>query len=244
MGFILCYLVPCLVAGYFWGDYWGGFWIGGVLKTTFLQHCTFFINSLAHVWGEATFTQHRSARNSYFVSLFTFGEGYHNTHHEFPFDYRNGIHFYDYDPGKWLIATLYYLGLAWDLKMFCPDLFEKGRIQQMQRKVDEARSKYDWGPKVEDLPVKTWEEFQQDVKKKERQYMVINGIAHDITGFAKEHPGGAAFVEAWIGKDATVPFNGGSYNHSNAAKNLLATKRAYVVKGVPPSKVAKKVKAA
>ena len=133
---------------------------------------------------------------------------------------------------------------AWDLKMFCPDLFEKGRIQQMQRKVDEARSKYDWGPKVEDLPVKTWEEFQQDVKKKERQYMVINGIAHDITGFAKEHPGGAAFVEAWIGKDATVPFNGGSYNHSNAAKNLLATKRAYVVKGVPPSKVAKKVKAA
>jgi len=46
------------------------------------------------------------------VSLITQGEGYHNYHHTFPRDYRNGPLWYNVDPSKWLIYTLSRVGLA------------------------------------------------------------------------------------------------------------------------------------
>jgi stearoyl-CoA desaturase (delta-9 desaturase) len=50
------------------------------------------------------------------VSLLTFGEGYHNYHHTYQSDYRNGPRWYNFDPSKWLIFTLSLLGLAWSLR--------------------------------------------------------------------------------------------------------------------------------
>ena len=50
------------------------------------------------------------------TALFTYGEGFHNFHHQFPLDYRNGIRAFHYDPSKWLIRSLNYVGLASDLK--------------------------------------------------------------------------------------------------------------------------------
>ena len=57
-----------------------------------------------------------SSRDSWLVSLITFGEGYHNYHHTYPSDYRNGPRWYDFDPSKWLIYGLYLLGLASGLR--------------------------------------------------------------------------------------------------------------------------------
>jgi len=102
-------LLPMFIAGYFWGDWRGGFFYAAVAKSVFLQHCTFFINSLAHTWGDATYSDQKTPRDSYLVSIFTFGEGYHNFHHEFPYDYRNGLRWFHYDPGKWIIRTLNFL---------------------------------------------------------------------------------------------------------------------------------------
>jgi stearoyl-CoA desaturase (delta-9 desaturase) len=121
--------LPTLIAGIFWGDWRGGFFYGAMAKSVFLQHATFFINSLAHTWGTATYSDRISPRDSYMVSLFTFGEGYHNFHHEFPYDYRNGLEWFHYDPGKWLIRGLNYIGLTYNLKRFPSDLFHKGQIQ-------------------------------------------------------------------------------------------------------------------
>jgi stearoyl-CoA desaturase (delta-9 desaturase) len=90
------------IAGLGWGDWLGGLFIGGFAKAVFIQHATFFINSLAHFWGDFTYSDQRTPRDSYIVSLFTFGEGYHNFHHEFPYDYRNGLRWMHYDPGKFL----------------------------------------------------------------------------------------------------------------------------------------------
>jgi stearoyl-CoA desaturase (delta-9 desaturase) len=60
------------------------------------------------MWGTATYSDQRTPRDSYLVSLFTFGEGYHNFHHEFPYDYRNGLLWYHYDPGKKCFFCLVY----------------------------------------------------------------------------------------------------------------------------------------
>ncbi|KAG2381668.1 hypothetical protein C9374_006052 [Naegleria lovaniensis] len=132
---------PTLIAGLGWGDWMGGFWLGGVLSKTWLQHCTFFINSLAHTWGDATFNDDHSARDSYIVSLLTFGEGYHNFHHTFAYDYRNGVRWYHYDPGKWIIYTLSLFGCTYNLRRCDDEHYEKGRIVMKQKQIDMEREK-------------------------------------------------------------------------------------------------------
>jgi stearoyl-CoA desaturase (delta-9 desaturase) len=63
-----------------------------------LQHCTFLINSACHTIGRQPYSTRCSARDSLFLALFTFGEGYHNYHHEFQHDYRNGVKPWQWDP--------------------------------------------------------------------------------------------------------------------------------------------------
>ena len=87
MGFVL----PTVVCGLGWGDWHGGYFIAGVARLVFVHHSTFFVNSLAHYAGDALFTDGHTARNSFITALLTLGEGYHNFHHEFPSDYRNGV---------------------------------------------------------------------------------------------------------------------------------------------------------
>ena len=91
--------------------------VGGVLLRIFaIQHCTWFINSLAHTYGSKTYAKELSAVDNALVALVTFGEGYHNFHHTIANDYRNGIRWYQFDPTKWLIWTSSKLGLTKDLR--------------------------------------------------------------------------------------------------------------------------------
>ncbi len=115
---VVAFLLPA-VAGYFWDGAigaLGGFLIAGVARVTVLQHCTFLINSACHTLGRQPYSDRCSARDSHFLALFTFGEGYHNYHHEFQHDYRNGVKPWEFDPTKWIIWTLSKLGLTANLR--------------------------------------------------------------------------------------------------------------------------------
>jgi stearoyl-CoA desaturase (delta-9 desaturase) len=81
-----------------------------------VHHSTFLVNSLAHTLGRRPYTLAVSARDSVVTALLTFGEGYHNFHHRFAADYRNGVARSSWDPSKWLIGGLESLGLAWNLR--------------------------------------------------------------------------------------------------------------------------------
>lgn len=105
-----------LLTGWIFNDFWGAFFITCWTRMFLLHHFTWFINSLAHVWGDKPFSQELSAVDNYFLSMLTFGEGYHNYHHTFAHDYRNGIRWYHFDPTKWVIWTLNKLGLAHSLR--------------------------------------------------------------------------------------------------------------------------------
>lgn len=54
------------------------------------------------------------------TALVTFGEGYHNFHHRFPYDYRNGARWWQHDPSKWLIWLLARARLATALRTASP----------------------------------------------------------------------------------------------------------------------------
>jgi stearoyl-CoA desaturase (Delta-9 desaturase) len=89
-----------------WGDPWGGVLVAGFLRSAVLLQATCCVNSLAHTLGRRTYDKQTSARDNTITSLITFGEGYHSFHHRFPFDYRNGVSRWAYDPSKWLIWSL------------------------------------------------------------------------------------------------------------------------------------------
>jgi stearoyl-CoA desaturase (delta-9 desaturase) len=118
------------LAGYFYNGWIGGvgcFLLAGFGRIFLVLNSTFCINSVCHLWGSQPYSRSNSSRDSWWVSLITLGEGYHNYHHTFPRDYRNGPLGYNVDPSKWLIYTLSKLGLA-DGLVRC-DSSSRGRMR-------------------------------------------------------------------------------------------------------------------
>ena len=120
--------VPALL-GFLGGDIIGSILLGGLLRLVLSQHVTWFINSIAHIWGRQPYSDASSARDNPLLALITYGEGYHNYHHTFQWDYRNGIKWWHYDPTKWLIRSCAYVGLTSDLKRCSPVAIESARIE-------------------------------------------------------------------------------------------------------------------
>ncbi|WOJ91978.1 fatty acid desaturase [Congregibacter variabilis] len=115
------------------GDVIGTVLLVGLLRLVVNHHVTFFINSLAHFWGTRPYTEENSARDNGFLAFLTYGEGYHNYHHIFQKDYRNGIRWYQWDPTKWMIGALEKLGLASSLQRV-PDFRIQRALLDMQFK--------------------------------------------------------------------------------------------------------------
>jgi stearoyl-CoA desaturase (delta-9 desaturase) len=123
-GLALPFLVGFLYNGWIGGL--GCFLLAGVGRTFFVLNSTFCINSICHLWGNQPHGGADSSRDSWWVSLLTFGEGYHNYHHTYQSDYRNGPRWYNFDPSKWLIFSLSVLGLATSLRTSSSEVGEAG----------------------------------------------------------------------------------------------------------------------
>lgn len=118
-----------LIVGLLTGRVLGCLLIGGVLRIVVSHHGTFFINSLCHMVGGQPYSREHSARDSAVMAVLAFGEGYHNYHHSFPFDYRNGVKAWHFDPAKWMIWTLSKVGLAKDLRRAPEAVVLKAKIE-------------------------------------------------------------------------------------------------------------------
>ena len=91
---------------------WGIF-----LRTTLGLHATWLVNSATHMWGSQRFLTGDTSKNSLWVALLTFGEGWHNNHHAHPQSPRHGLAWYEIDLNWYGISLLRRLGLAWDIKL-------------------------------------------------------------------------------------------------------------------------------
>jgi stearoyl-CoA desaturase (Delta-9 desaturase) len=105
-----------LALGLLFHDVWGMLILAGAMRLVWSHHVTFFINSLAHMWGSRPYTEDNTARDNPAIAVLTYGEGYHNFHHNFAHDYRNGVRWWQWDPTKWMIAALAPFGLTRRLK--------------------------------------------------------------------------------------------------------------------------------
>jgi len=122
--------IPVLL-GLWHGDLLGMLLLVGAARLVIAHHLTFFINSLAHIWGSQPYSDHNTSRDNGLLALLTMGEGYHNYHHSFQRDYRNGIRWWQFDPTKWLIRSLAWLGLAKNLYRTPVEKIETSRAHML-----------------------------------------------------------------------------------------------------------------
>lgn len=103
---LICFLI----------DGWTGLVVGFLISTVVLFHCTFFINSLAHVVGRQRYVTGDDSRNNWWLALITLGEGWHNNHHFYQASTRQGFRWWEIDVTFYTLKMLSWVGLVWDLK--------------------------------------------------------------------------------------------------------------------------------
>ena len=99
---------------------WGGwpFVIWGIfVRLVLVYHCTWFVNSAAHVWGYKTYKANDDSRNLWWVALITYGEGWHNNHHAFQYSARHGLKWWEFDSTYFMVQILKFFGLASAVKL-------------------------------------------------------------------------------------------------------------------------------
>jgi stearoyl-CoA desaturase (delta-9 desaturase) len=133
------------------------------------HHCTFFINSLCHLWGDQPYGDKTTARDNFVLAFLTYGEGYHNFHHRFEADYRNGIRWYHWDPTKWLIRTSAFLGLTRNLRKVSEAEILKARLAADEQKLMRFGQ---YNPRFQEIRKKI-EESQNKVLQFKKRYQDI-----------------------------------------------------------------------
>lgn len=115
----MCFVFPAQIASRFWGeDFWNGFFVAGALRYATVLHFTWMVNSAAHLYGDHPYDVLSYPAENPFVSLVAVGEGWHNWHHKYPFDYAAsefGISS-QFNPSKLFIDAMAAIGLVWDRK--------------------------------------------------------------------------------------------------------------------------------
>jgi stearoyl-CoA desaturase (delta-9 desaturase) len=150
-----------LALGWALGDLWGVFLLGGLLRLVVSHHVTFFINSLAHMWGTRPYTDENTARDNPVLALVTYGEGYHNYHHIFQYDYRNGVKWWQFDPTKWLILSLSWVGITKNLKRCSEFAIQKAQLtMQFKRAEQQIEKKQARKADVEALKARMASEYE------------------------------------------------------------------------------------
>lgn len=104
-------LLTYIIAG------WPGLIVGFFISTVLVYHCTFFINSLTHMFGKQRYITGDDSRNHWLLALLTFGEGWHNNHHYYPSSVRQGFFWWEIDVSYYILKLLEFFHIVWDLRI-------------------------------------------------------------------------------------------------------------------------------
>ncbi|PIL31352.1 hypothetical protein GSI_06050 [Ganoderma sinense ZZ0214-1] len=266
LALITGFVVPPAV-GLVWGDPIGAFVYGGLVSRLLIWHCTFLVNSLAHWDGLQPYSDDNTSKSNLVLALLTCGEGNHNfvgpvrtpvtvtgfsldssappRTSIFPQDFRSGPSPFDWDPSKWAIMVLHYLGLASGLR--------RARVEEIHAARDYMIQKESWSnssappsdatttPASSDYESDQWDgecwtrqRVIEYAQKHNRCVIVLGGYAVDVTRYLGEHPGGASLLRRYAvgkerdgapedeeGHDADWAFGGGINKHSQAANRRM-----------------------
>ena len=120
---LFCFVLPTLYGYYMWNSLWIGYFYFGVLRWVTLLHTTWCVNSVAHMWGSTPYDPIISSRQNTFTSIVSSGEGWHNYHHAYPYDYRASEYNWnnEWNPTTLLLDGLSSVGLVYNRKVGNPE---------------------------------------------------------------------------------------------------------------------------
>ncbi|XP_053605580.1 acyl-CoA Delta-9 desaturase-like [Plodia interpunctella] len=130
MYFLLAFLIPVWVPVYYFDESW----LSSVLCCYFFRYVatlngTWLVNSAAHLYGTRPYDKNLQPVESWFVSFISLGEGWHNYHHAFPWDYKAAELSMHFNQSASIIRFFEKIGLAYDLKTASPEMV-KNRIKR------------------------------------------------------------------------------------------------------------------
>lgn len=106
-----------LAAGLYALGGWSFVIYGIPVRLVLVYHCTWLVNSAAHIWGYRTYATTDQSTNLWWVALLTYGEGWHNNHHAFQQSARHGLKWWEFDSTYLMIKVLEFFQLAKAVKI-------------------------------------------------------------------------------------------------------------------------------
>ncbi|XP_002137841.2 acyl-CoA Delta(11) desaturase-like [Drosophila pseudoobscura] len=142
---ILCFILPTLVPVYFWGESLSVAWhVPALTRWCLMLNVVWLLNSSGHMHGKRPYDRSISPTSLVFLIWLRYGEGYHNYHHVFPWDYKGAeMGHYSQDLPTILIRMFARLGWAYDLKSVSMDMVRK----RVLRTGDGTHPVWGWGDK-------------------------------------------------------------------------------------------------
>ncbi|GAB0096560.1 Acyl-CoA desaturase [Sergentomyia squamirostris] len=145
---LLCFILPTIIPMYFWDEYFLNSWfVATMFRYTFTLNMTWLVNSAAHAWGHRPYDKNINPSENTGVAIFAFGEGWHNYHHVFPWDYKTAeLGNYRLNFATAFIDFFAKIGWAYDLKTVSPEIIKR----RAQRTGDGTHNLWGWGDKDQD----------------------------------------------------------------------------------------------
>lgn len=142
---ILCFLIPTLIPMYAWDEKFINSWfVVAMFRWCFTLNVTWLVNSAAHKFGGKPYDRFINPAENKSVAFFAFGEGWHNYHHVFPWDYKTAeLGDYSLNLTTAFIDFFAKIGWAYDLKQVSHDIIEK----RVKRTGDGTHATWGWGDK-------------------------------------------------------------------------------------------------
>lgn len=127
---VCCFAIPTLIPYMMWNEtLYNAFYICALLRYTYTLHATWFVNSAAHMWGRKPYDKHIMASENKGVSFGALGEGFHNYHHVFPWDYATSELGYEINLTKMFIDFFAYIGWAYERKVASPEMIKQRKLR-------------------------------------------------------------------------------------------------------------------
>ncbi|KAM3964087.1 acyl-CoA Delta-9 desaturase [Aphomia sociella] len=172
---LLCFIIPSLIPVLLWGeDPWNSWYVAGISRYTLSLHVTWLVNSAAHIWGNKPYDLNIGATDNKIVGVCAFGEGWHNYHHVFPWDYKAAeLGNYRSNLSTALIDFAAKIGWAYDLKTVSTEMIIKraARTGDGTHSSNQAKNSSHHNHEHPENPVWGWDD--QDMKEEDRQFAEI-----------------------------------------------------------------------
>lgn len=145
---IACFLLPTIIPMYFWNEtFVNSFFVATMFRWTFILNATWLVNSAAHKWGDKPYDININPSQNAAVAAFAFGEGWHNYHHVFPWDYKTAeLGNYSGNLTTAFIDMFAKIGWAYDLKSVSDEIIKR----RVERTGDGTHPTWGWGDSDQD----------------------------------------------------------------------------------------------